>query len=226
MSIRGTCWSVTWYPPTDSMNYEVSKAEIEAYSKRQLAPGWKLQGQMEQCPDTKRYHFQAMLKTPQVRCSAVINAMDKAHIELAKNKSALASYVTKEESRVATIESTQAIPTLFEYQGMIAEKYVEEECKAFIAKRMELTEWKEQYGEAFVKYIDSLVAKDIKSGRRGAEYIAVNPMWRSAWKLFGPEIISRSNIQYGEQAQESDGTQGESASQEDSERQSVLWETD
>lgn len=226
MSIRGTCWSVTWFPPTDSTDFEVSKAEIEAYSKRQLAPGWKLSGQIEQCPDTKRYHFQAMLRTPQVRFSAVVNAMSKAHIELAKNKSALASYVTKEESRVATIESTQAIPTLFEYQGMIAEKYDEEECKAFIARRMEVTEWKEQYGEAFVKYIDSLVAKDIKSGRRGAEYIAVNPMWRSAWKLFGPEIISRSNIQDGEACQECSRSQGSSAPQEDGEGQSVLWETD
>lgn len=194
MTERATCWSVTWYPPTDSMDQEVSQREIEAYAHRTLAPGWQVTGQMEQCPKTGRYHYQAMLKTPQVRRSAVIAAMDKAHIEKSINNAKLANYVQKEESRVAQITPAEPLHTIYTYQDIIADMYNEEECKAYIQRRMELTEWKEHYGEAFVKYIDTLVSKDIRAGRKGVEYVAFNPMWRAAWKLFGPDIIYRHNI--------------------------------
>lgn len=196
--VRATCWSVTWYPPTDSLDREVSQREIEAYAQRVLLPGWYIPkdgGQMEQCPTTGRYHYQAMLRTPQVRKSAVIAAMDKAHIERAVHSAKLANYVQKAETRVASIASAEPLLTIFTYQAIIADMYNEEECKAYVQRRMELTEWKEQYGEAFLKYIDTLVSKDIRNGRKGVEYVAFNPMWRAAWKLFGPDIIFRHNIQ-------------------------------
>ena len=199
---RATCWSVTWYPPTDSMEVEVSQREIEEYAKRQLPPGWQVIGQMEQCPKSLRYHFQAMLKTPQVRKSAVIRQMDKAHIEVARVKNALASYVQKDETRVASIESAQKVPSMYEYTDIIASQYVDDDCKAYIQRRMEVTEYKESFPDAYLRYIDSLVAADIKNGRRGAEFIAVNPQWRSAWKLFGPEIISRYSIKQNASVQE------------------------
>ena len=57
-------------------------------------------GGMEECPDTKRQHFQGALNTNSVRFSQVKNWLPKAHIELARNKEALKKYVMKEETSI------------------------------------------------------------------------------------------------------------------------------
>lgn len=172
------------------MNEAISKREIEAYAKRQLPPGWRLVDgcNMEQCPETGRYHYQYMLKTPQVRKSAVIAQMDKAHIELAKHRAKVQNYCQKDDTRVATIEAGSSIPTIFEYQGIIAKQWKDEEYekwrKVFPRKDMD---------EVAMFYLDSLVSADIAKGRRGPEWIATNPMWRNAWKKFWRVIIEREN---------------------------------
>lgn len=190
MSDRATRWSVTWYPTTNSMDYDIAKKEIEEYAQRPLGPGWQIEGQMEQCPETGRYHYQALLKTPQVRMSAVIRAMDKAHIEISKNAKGLEQYVHKPETRVAEIEKSQKIPSIFEYQGIIAKQWVEEDfqCRWQAAKKLEKMP---DINDVAMKYIQSLVSADIRNGRRGAEWIAVNPMWIQCWKNFWRDIITR-----------------------------------
>lgn len=194
MTERATRWSITWFPPTDSMNREISEAEIKQYAQRQLPPGWSIAGQMEQCSDTKRFHYQAMLKTPQVRKSAVISQTDKAHVEAAKNVVALTNYVSKEDTRVATIQSGNSIPTVFEYQTIVAQQWNEEEFQKVWKDAIEVatkTNTVPDIDETAMRYIDSIVAADIESGRRGAEFIAINPMWRSSWKRFWRSIIKR-----------------------------------
>lgn len=211
---RATSWSVTWYPPTDSLNEVVSKREIDAYVARDLPPGWQVTGQMEQCPTTMRYHYQGYLKTTQSRKAAVIKMMDKAHIEKAYNAKGLERYVHKQETRVAEIATSEKIPTLFEYQGIIANKWREEEYKALwdvtiahlAAGDIPDTD------EVAMRYLDKLVADDIESGRRGAEFIAINPMWRSSWKRFWRSIIKRnvsSSPPCTQDAQAPSGTQDE-----------------
>lgn len=193
MSEKGTCWSLTWFPPTDSMNEEVSKSEITEYSLRPLGPGWKLTGQMEKAPDTGRYHFQAMLKTPQVRKSAVIKMMDKAHIELARNSKALEKYVSKDETQVAQIQSADPIPTLFQYQSIIADMWDADEFSE-LWKRATEKATVPNINDVAMLYVDTLVARDIETGRRGAEFIGINPMWRSSWKIFWKSIIARRDL--------------------------------
>lgn len=207
MGDRGTAWIGTWYPPTDSMDEVQSKREIEEYAKRQLPPGWSLQGQMEQCPESKRYHYQFMLKTPQVRFSAVVKQTDKAHIELAKNKAAVEKYVRKEESRIATIEAGQAIPSIFEYQGMVAKKWRNER---YLEMCKQLP--REDINEVAMLYLDSLVAEDIASGMRGPEWIATNPMWRNAWKKFWRVIIEREHGTRTQGSEEGSGQTSEEGS--------------
>lgn len=187
--VRGTAWSITYYPPTDSMDREISLREVEEYVKRPLAPGWQVTGQFEQCPRTLRYHYQGMLKTPQVRWRAVKNAMAPAHFEKANSKAALTKYVHKEETRVATVADSEKIPTLFEYQDIIAALWQWDEYRELAeAPANSLT----NPNELAMRYVDSLVAYDIETnGRRGAEFIGINPMWRSSWKLFWRSIIHR-----------------------------------
>lgn len=174
MTDRATCWSITINNPNQD-EYSIV-----------LPAGWKLEGQLER-GEEGTLHYQGMLKTPQVRFSAVKRIFPRAHIEVARNPAALKKYVNKDDTRVASVES---IPTLFEYQTIIAAKWVQNEYDA----RLQFAIAKggvPDPDDLALSYLDDLVAADIESGRRGAEFIAINPMWRSSWKKFWRSIIKR-----------------------------------
>jgi len=175
ISARATCWSIT-----------INNPSVEEY-ERGLPASWKLVGQLEKGAEGT-LHYQGMLKTPQVRFSAVKKQFPRAHIEVARNQAALAKYVNKEDTRVAKVQS---IPTLFEYQTMIAAKWDDEEFIRRGDARMELTGQMPVLVDVVMGYIDDLVADDIEQGMRGVEFIAINPMWRSSWMKFWRAIISR-----------------------------------
>jgi len=179
MTDRATCWSITINNPTQE-EYQIV-----------LPAKWKLEGQIERGSEGTE-HYQGMLLTPQVRFSAVKKVFPRAHIEVARSKQALQKYVHKEETRVSEVVH---IPTLFEYQTIIANEWVEEEYDEFWEQAVKLTSATNIPcpDETAMRYLDSLVAKDIESGRCGAEYIAINPMWRSSWKKFWRSIIRRRN---------------------------------
>lgn len=177
MSQRATCWSLTINNPTD----------IDL--KPTLPSGWHLTGQIEQGAQGTQ-HYQGMLSTPQVRFSAVKKVFPRAHIEPARNKQALEQYVHKSESRVSEVPDMKSpIPSLFDYQNTIASKWNDQEWSEMIEANKDMYDTK--HGELILKYVDCLVARDIRNGQRGVEYIGINPMWRQSWKTFGLAIISR-----------------------------------
>lgn len=177
MSDRSTCWSITINNPTDE------DMQIE------LPAGWRLTGQIEQGAEGTR-HYQGMLNTPQVRFTAVKKIFKRAHIEVAKNRKALEKYVHKVDTRVeAVADRSSDIPTLFEYQTIIAAAWDNDEFNEMVAKP---TNQLTNTNELAMRYVDNLVARDIEENcRRGAEFIGINPMWRSSWKIFWRSIIKR-----------------------------------
>jgi len=172
------------------MDRDKSEQQIQDYARRQLPPGWKIEGQMEQCPETLRYHYQALLKTNQQRFKAIKDVMGNAHIEAAKSKTALTKYVSKQETRIAEIAANNGIPTIFEYQNIIAGRWDNAEFdrryNAAIERRRPFDS-----SDIAMDYLDHLVSEDIERGIRGIEFIAINPMWRSSWKKFWRSIIAR-----------------------------------
>lgn len=191
---RATAWSITWYPE-HSMDEAVAKLEVEEFAKRILPPGWKLKGQFEQCPETKRYHFQALLKTTQQRFLAVKRAMGNAHVEKARNKQALEQYVQKEKTRVAAIATAEPVPTIWEYQTIISGMWNKETFNEHWLAACDHADLGSHPtpdpNDVALSYVDELVATDIENGRRGAEWIAINPMWRASWRKFWRSIIKR-----------------------------------
>lgn len=134
-------------------------------------------------------HIQGMLRTAQQRFSAIKKALPRAHIEAARNGAALAKYVAKDDTRVATREEvSRDIPTLFEYQDRVAFELSEEKVMA-VAARHEISG-----GEAALICVDDIVSRHIAAGGRGLEFIAINPMWRSSWKKFWRSIIARNGL--------------------------------
>jgi len=186
MTERHSSWSITINNPTDD--------EVKVDN-----PGWKLEGQYEIGKEGTR-HFQGYLKTPQCRFSAIKKAFPRAHIEPARNAEALKKYVHKDETRV-DVYTPGAIPTIFEYQEEVAKAWSNDEWARLSENVLE-----DKIDDSAMVYLDVLVKRDIEAGRRGCEWIAINPMWRSSWRKFWRSIIkrrdaSRSKIQEQEGAE-------------------------
>jgi len=193
---RHCCWSITINNPT----------EIET---RVDIPGWKMKGQYEVGESGTR-HFQGMLTTPQSRFAAIKKAFPKAHIEVARNEAALELYVTKEDTRV-DVYTPGAIPTIFQYQSDVAAQWNENEWNKFSRGVKE-----DKVDDMAMLYLDILVTRDIIAGKRGVEWIAINPMWRSSWKKFWRSIIKRDGSQSHEVQERSQGDHSQSAGGEGS----------
>lgn len=97
MTDRATSWSVT-------INNPVSADEENIALARQK--GWKVEGQLEKGKEGTP-HYQLLVKTPQVRFSAVKKQFPRAHIEVARNVVALQNYVHKEETREGELMTEQ-----------------------------------------------------------------------------------------------------------------------
>lgn len=182
MTERATCWSITINNP------------VETDYKCPLPAKWSLEGQLEK-GNEGTVHFQGMLTTPQVRFSQVKKIFPRAHIEVAKNKSALKKYVHKDETRIEAVsDNVSTIPTLFDFQHTIASEWDDLDFAAYTEQYSDNDVVKLGMGEIALRYVDSLVEKHIENGVNGVEYIAVNPMWRSAWKKFYKSMVARERM--------------------------------
>ena len=184
---RATCWSVT-----QQVN---STEEGKLFMEQQVPPGWRLTGQVEEAPTTGQLHLQLMLKTPQVRFSAVKAQFPKAHIEVARDRQALATYVSKVETRVMAVEQT-ATPTIWEFSQMVADRISIDDlvyniCNWRGLRHDAVIYWDDATPEEMLRYVDVIVGRFVHEGIRGAEFMGINPMFRSAWKIYGKNLIMR-----------------------------------
>jgi len=176
MTERATCWSITINNPTPEDFSRLSN----------LPPGWKVKGQIECGGKQATEHAQCMLLTPQIRFAAVKKHLPRAHIEVARSKAALTKYVQKSDTRVAELPDYEGL-TAFMLTDLVLDAWDEDEFQ-----RMSVScRWDSPH----LSYADYVVKCLIEKGeRRGIEYVAINPMWRSAWKRFGAAIVARGKI--------------------------------
>jgi len=172
-SLRGNCWSVTINNP--------QKEDEENFQRAGQRSGWNVYGQLEKGINGTP-HYQLMVTTPQVRFSAVKKAFPRAHIELARNKEALAEYVKKEETRIASLPSqSEMFPSTTKTMDMFGEW-----CQTY-KKGMYL----DQDSQGLLDLFDTFVREYIELGYF-MEHIGVNPQIRSSIKLYGQSIIIRA----------------------------------
>lgn len=206
-SQKSSHWLIVYFPPDE---YQESKEKaivgIEEFLKTKLPPGWKFgDANVEQCPETGKYHYQGYLKTLYCRGTDVKKAIGpRAHIEKSENRLAVQNYSQKEETKVASVQAPPGVPTPWEYIEVLAGKWNVEE---FIELYHSYARYEERMDEIALDYIDQLVARDIESGVRGIEFIATNPMFRSAWKKFWRSIIARHNASQNQTQQQTSGTE-------------------
>lgn len=100
MSARANNWSLT-------MNMKnIPRERCEEYIGHARQLGWNVEGQIEQ-GEEGTHHYQLLVKTPQVRFSAIKKVFPTAHIEVARNVAALRNYVHKEDTRVEEIKQVE-----------------------------------------------------------------------------------------------------------------------
>lgn len=173
MTDRATAWSVTINNPTKSDEENIALARQK---------GWRVEGQLER-GEQGTQHYQLLVKTPQVRFSAVKKSFPRAHIEVARNIAALEQYVHKEETREGGLQQESNLyPSLQKVWDMFTE---------WIQMRRLHTNYIDANEEEKLYMFDTFIGRCIEQGYI-VELIAVNPQIRSAIKKYGEKIYFRS----------------------------------
>jgi len=171
---------------------------IKAFADQQNAAaqlGWTCLGQLEECPETKRQHYQFAIKTPHIRMSQVVKVFQGAHIEVCRNKDALLQYVAKEETRIGALPEVSSLyPTLDATLQLFCE------WARFKALPYDRQGQRQRInGQAWLEYFDEWVdnvAIPVKKLR--VESIAVNPATRSLVKRYMNGIYGRTVLEHNE----------------------------
>jgi len=170
---------------------------VEEWIHSARSRGWRITGQVEKAPTTGTLHYQLMLKTPQMRFSAIKGAFPTAHIEIAKRQIALAQYVVKEDTRVADLPSEdEKYPTTAKFWYLIYKTH----------NTGDSTGWDES-DESAVRFYDVQRQRELEANplafldRTSADLIRrgyiidthiTNPAIRSFWNKFHAEVLFRT----------------------------------
>lgn len=172
---RATCWSVTCNLKT------VSRTSVDSCIESARSLGWGVEGQLERGAEGTE-HYQLMVKTPQVRFSALKRIFPTAHIEPARNRSALEQYVHKEDSRV---EALKTIEVSFLTYPMVRNKFfewlLERDIEAFTndyERRLQL--WDEFIGDSIAEGME-------------VDLIGMNPQHRGCVSKYWNSYIARTS---------------------------------
>lgn len=195
-------WSVTINNPTPEDFQQWESLKGNHWVKECL-------GQVEK-GENGTPHLQGMVKTHSVRFAQMKKALPRAHIEVARQPVALAKYVVKEDTRLASLPTTK-VATQIDIQKRVLkltlDKYLTtggENTKEQFYAYLQLENIKDKhYSES---WIDASVRELILEGYFGIEFVMCNPQVRMAFKKYFCEIIIR---QYGAQ----DSTQDQAPTQ-------------
>lgn len=176
---RSTAWSVTINNPVGADEESISLARQK---------GWKIEGQLEKGAEGTP-HYQLLVKTPQVRFSALKKAFPRAHIEVARNIAALEQYVTKEETREGALKQEDELyPSLQKlwdlFTNWLDTDWLDNHHKTK-GKFINLSP--EEWLNVFDNFIREMITKGYV-----VETIAVNPQIRSIVKSYGNAVVQRS----------------------------------
>lgn len=172
---RGTAWSLTCNLK------EVSRATVDGCIDRARDMGWGVEGQLERA-ESGTEHYQLLLKTPQVRFSAVKRCFPTAHIELARNVKALQNYVHKDETRVETLKKVEVT--------FLTWKMVRDRFFTWLITELDCESQFVRDSEQRLMYWDKFIGLSIAEGME-VDTLGVNPQYRSCIIKYWDSYIRR-----------------------------------
>ena len=180
---RSTCWSITINNPIAADEENIARARQQ---------GWKVEGQKE-LGDNGTPHYQLLVRTPQVRFSAVKKAFPRAHIEAARNPSALEQYVHKDETRVGELDKqSEMYPSLSKFWDLFFQFCHDDANTSVQEQRLVVDLIKPKEIE---KLFERFVSEYIQKGYH-IETIACNPATISCIRKYGISILKRSEAAF------------------------------
>lgn len=189
MDDKACCWSITINNPTEEDHQQWAALSSIHWVKETKA-------QMEK-GEEGTLHLQGMVRTQSVRFAALKKALPRAHIEAARQPAALAKYVAKEDTRVASLPTTKTA-TQADIQTTILgvvlqDLYHSTGMDPLTTDELELL----TVNETIIKkhwevYLDQAVNILIYQGYYGVEFVVSNPQIRTAFKKYLPAILYRT----------------------------------
>jgi len=185
MSERATKWSVTINLKT------VKKDTAESCISTARQKGWNVFGQLE-VGDEGTEHFQLAVATPQLRFSAIKKVFPTAHIEVAKDWTALLKYVHKEDTR-----KEKMIEMNFVSYQMVRDKFFD-----FILTTNYAQPEFPLLDETKTFLWDSFIGHSLENGIE-CDLVGVNPQYRSCiTKYWSSYLVLSLRRQKDRQTQE------------------------
>jgi len=183
MSDRATCWSVTINNPTADDDENIALAKQR---------GWRVDGQLEK-GENGTVHYQLMVKTPQTRFAALKKAFPRAHIEIARNGTALAKYVKKKDTREGVLPENNQYPNAKAFWKMLFGQY---EDITVVTKGLLLMTKDER-----LQWLDNQSEDLIKDGIMCESFVC-NPSTRAAFGKWAVAIALRAIAQIKTEAED------------------------
>lgn len=171
---RATAWSVTCNLKT------VSRATVDACIDSAKSHGWGVEGQLERGAEGTE-HYQLMVKTPQVRFSAIKRVFPTAHIEPARNVRALEAYVHKDDTRLETMKKVEVS---FLTWPQVRDKFIEWLCETHDVMSDSF------HDEDKLRLWDEFIGLSIEEGMN-VDLIGVNPQHRSCILRYWSSYVRR-----------------------------------
>ena len=183
-SQRSTCWSITINNPLQE--------DIDATQNAQGHLWFKsFEGQNE-IGENGTKHIQGMLTTTSQKFSVIKKAFQRAHIEVAKNKTALQKYVHKEDTKESSL-ATKKCGTASDLTRVIRDLWPTWNDWSDEIQRQDRYSKENHLLIKPVGYrtLDKIVSHLMCLGYYGIEYIGANPSVRTTWKLYIITIMYR-----------------------------------
>ena len=189
MTERASNWSVT-------LNMKnISQERCEEFIEAAKGLGWGIEGQIEAGEEGTR-HYQLLVKTPQIRFSAVKKVFPTAHIEKARNVAALKAYVHKDETR---LEEFKTVENKFVQFKEVRDRFFEW-IIATCGPEVETGEYERM--RLWDQFIGISITENIE-----CDVIGVNPQYRSCiqryWSSYVRRQIDRQTDRQTEESSES-----------------------
>lgn len=194
MSDRYNTWSLTINNPTEGDEENI---------KRAMQRGWKVEGQKEK-GENGTIHYQLMVRSGQQRFSAIKRQFPRAHIEPARNVTALKQYVQKEDTRVGQLVTNHDnYPSLNKFYELIFRTHLHgdilcthEEKQCWNECELPWTiiydgDIDERISRDPLQFLDQVTAYLINKGYHVEQHTG-NPLIRSTWRKFWRNILSRT----------------------------------
>ena len=174
---RSSDWSITINNPTAQDTEQIQQLSTHKWYKSFV--------NQHEVGEEGTPHIQGHLKTEYIRFSAVKKALTRAHIEVAKNRLALANYAKKDDDTYQSegiVVQNCSIATVHKTVASYFNSY--DEC---------LKEWEKQedYEDYALSQLDKATRLLIRAGVFGVEFIGANPQTRCVYKKYYLSLMYR-----------------------------------